>query len=88
MSSPGVDVGLIESVLRQALSPKHLEVIDDGHLHVGHGGAKSGGHYTVIIDSAEFTGLSQVQRHRLVYDALRDYMAQGIHALSIQAHAS
>jgi BolA protein len=31
-----------------------------------------------------FTGLSRVARHRLVYDALQDFIAQGLHALAIE----
>jgi BolA protein len=32
-------------------------------------------------------GLSRVARHRLVYDALRPWMADGVHALAIDARA-
>jgi BolA protein len=35
-----------------------------------------------------FTGKSRVQRHRLVYDALQDFIDQGLHALAIEAEAS
>jgi BolA protein len=31
-----------------------------------------------------FTNLSRVQRHRLVYDALQDFIDQGLHALAIE----
>jgi BolA protein len=31
-----------------------------------------------------FTGLSRIQRHRLVYDALQDFIDQGLHALAIE----
>jgi hypothetical protein len=34
-----------------------------------------------------FTGKSIVMRHRLVYDALHDFMAHGLHALAIEAQA-
>jgi BolA protein len=77
----------IEAALRQALQPTHLEVQDDGHLHVGHAGAREGGHFTVRITSARFAGCTRVARHRLVYDALRTLMPAGIHALAIEAHA-
>jgi BolA protein len=78
----------LERVLREKLAPTHLEVLDDSHLHVGHAGAREGGHYTVIISSVQFAGLPPLARHRLVYDALREQLAQGIHALSIQARTS
>lgn len=77
----------IEAALRSALQPTQLEVQDDGHLHIGHAGAREGGHYTVRITSARFAGCNRVTRHRLVYDALRSLMPAGIHALAIEAHA-
>ena len=75
-------------VLRERLaqlSPVALEIRDDSAKHAGHAGAKSGGHYAVSIVAARFAGLSTMQRHRLVYDAVGDLVQQGIHALSISA---
>jgi BolA protein len=77
----------IERVLRESLAPTALAVTDDSHLHAGHAGALEGRHFSVRISSAKFSGLPRVARHRLVYDALRRLMPQGIHALAIQAHA-
>ena len=75
----------IESTLRSVLRPDALEVIDDSHLHVGHAGAREGRHFSIAITSSRFQGLGRVARHRLVYDALRDLMPHGIHALAIDA---
>ncbi len=86
MSGKRVSPDAIEAALRAALQPTRLEVQDDGHLHIGHAGAREGGHYTVRITSARFAGCSRVARHRLVYDALRDLLPAGIHALAIEAH--
>ena len=77
----------IEHALRAALEPIELTVVDDSHLHAGHAGAREGGHYTVSILSERFEGLSQVARHRLVYDALQGLISSGIHALAIQARS-
>ena len=74
------------AALEQALAPVDLDIIDDSHKHVGHAGARGGaGHYSVVIVSARFTGLPLLERHRMVYDALREMMNTDIHALSIQA---
>ncbi|MEW6164236.1 MAG: BolA family protein [Pseudomonadota bacterium] len=67
------------------LAPASLEIRDDSAKHAGHAGARSGGHFAVTIVSARFAGLSTMQRHRLVYDAVGDLMQHGIHALSINA---
>jgi BolA protein len=83
--SAGVTAERLEQVLRQALKPAALEVQDDSHLHAGHAGAREGRHFSVRISSAAFDGLTRVARHRLVYDAARTLIAEGIHALAIEA---
>ena len=78
----------MEAVLRAALSPDAIEVHDDTAAHqghAGHSGAPFGTHFSVRVRASSFNGLSHVKRHRLVYDALRDLMPRGIHALAIQA---
>ena len=80
----------MDSVLRAALQPEWLEVRDDTaahHGHAGHNGQDFGTHFEVQVRAACFQGLSPVQRHRLVYDALRDLMPRGVHALAIKASA-
>ncbi len=84
MSVAAVD---IEAALREALAPTLLAVQDDSHLHAGHAGAREGRHFGVRITSERFNGLSRVARHRLVYDALRNLIPRGIHALAIDARA-
>ena len=70
-----------------ALQPTRLDIRDDSALHAGHAGNTGGGHFTLNIVSAQFSGKSQVLRHRAVYQALADLMPQRIHALSIRAYA-
>ena len=80
----------IEQRLTAALHPTTLEVRNDSHLHAGHMGDDGSGetHFTVIVESAAFTGLSRVARQRLVNHALAELMAPGgIHALAIRASA-
>ncbi|HUW99219.1 MAG TPA: BolA family protein [Acidiferrobacter sp.] len=76
----------IEERLRIEFAPEDLEVGDDSRHHIGHAGAKGGGHYTVLIVAEGFRGHSLLDRHRLVYDALAP-LRQNIHALSIRALA-
>jgi BolA protein len=76
---------LIESRLRSTLAPDHLELEDDSAKHAGHRGATSGGgHYRLVIVSAEFEGKTLIDRHRLVNEALRDLFGPQIHALSMR----
>ncbi len=68
------------------LSPQVFEFGDDSHLHVGHAGNRGGGHYSMLIASEQFDGVSRLNRQRLVKDALADLFQNGaIHALSIRA---
>ena len=70
-----------------ALHPSVLEVSDDSHKHVGHEGARDGrGHFSVLVVSEAFRGLSALARHRAVYAAVGDLMQSDIHALSVRAH--
>lgn len=77
----------IERRLRERLSPQALEVIDESALHAGHAGANAEGfgtHFRVRLWSPAFAGRARVARHRLVYDALHDFPAAGLHALAIE----
>ena len=43
-----------------------------------------GDHYQVEVTSAAFAGKSSIQRHRMVYDALKDVLSAGaLHALAL-----
>ncbi|NHC05339.1 BolA family protein [Azonexus fungiphilus] len=78
------------TLLRQrlaALAPLHLDITDDSHRHAGHAGTRDGGHFTVDIVAAAFSGKSTLARHRLVYDAAGDLMHGRIHALAIRARS-
>ena len=84
----GVTAEQIEQALREAIIPlQALEVLNESHLHAGHAGAGEGSHWRVRITSARMAGLSRVARHRLVYDALRIVIPQGVHALPIEARS-
>lgn len=78
--------GEVAERLRSHFPDAGIEVVDDSHLHAGHAGAEGGaGHYTVNITWQGFAGLRKIAQHRLVYDALADWMPARIHALSIHA---
>ena len=77
----------LDARLRATLSPTVLEVIDESAAHAGHAGANAEGygtHFRVRIASPLFEGKPRVARHRLVYDALQLFIAQGLHAIAIE----
>ena len=70
------------------LSPVVLEVHDDGAEHVGHAGAAGGaGHFSVLVVSVAFAGMSRLERHQQVYRRVADLVPHRVHALSIKALA-
>ncbi len=82
-----VHAARIEEQLRTRLRPSRLEVIDESAAHAGHAGANAqgfGSHFRVRIASPAFAGQSRVARHRLVYDALQNFIDEGLHALAIE----
>lgn len=77
----------LQARLAERLQPTQLEVLDESAAHAGHSGAGPEGfgtHFRVRIASPVFTGHSRVARHRLVYDALQDFIDQGVHAIAIE----
>lgn len=83
----GITADALRAALAAALAPTHLEVMDESAAHAGHVGADSTGsgtHFRVRIASPAFAGQRRVAQHRLVYDALHDFLERGLHALAIE----
>lgn len=79
----------MEALLTEAFAPARLEVINDSAKHHGHAGDDGSGesHFTVVIESEAFTGVSRLQRQRQVIAALGDIVGQRVHAVAIKATA-
>ena len=75
----------IDNKLRTRFAPTRLDIEDESSRHRGHAGHREGGesHFRVEIVSAAFEGQSRVARQRLVYAALKDEFAAGLHALAL-----
>ncbi len=65
----------IEQLIKAALPDADVE-IDDLR--------GDGDHYAARVASTSFAGLSRVQQHQKVYDALGDRMGGDLHALALQ----
>ena len=81
-----VRTATIEQQLITKLQPTQLQVIDESADHAGHAGANAEGfgtHFRVRIASPAFAGKTRVAKHRLVYDAMQNFIDQGLHALAI-----
>jgi BolA protein len=85
--STGITAEALQLRLSELLAPTQLEVFDESWKHAGHAGADGSGfgtHFRVRIASPLFSGRSRVACHRLVYDALQDFVDRGLHALAIE----
>ncbi|QOF69953.1 BolA family transcriptional regulator [Aminobacter sp. SR38] len=87
----------IETKLNEAFSPERLVVLNESHLHAGHHHV-DGGHHATFDGSGEthfririvapaFAGMSRIDRHRAVNDALAAELKAGLHALAIEPAA-
>ncbi|RYP19444.1 hypothetical protein DL765_003345 [Monosporascus sp. GIB2] len=80
----------IRTKLTEALKPSRLEIFNDSHKHAHHkpmiGSSSSETHFRLVITSDAFKSKMQPARHRMIYQLLKDEMAQegGIHALQLR----
>jgi BolA protein len=79
----------LRAALTQAFNPSALQVVDDSGKHAGHSGAQPGGqsHFSILLVSSAFQGVSRVARSRAVHDALAAEFGSaeegGMHALAL-----
>jgi stress-induced morphogen len=80
----------LTATLTAAFSPQVLRVTDDSAHHAGHVGSQGGAgqtHYSVLLVSEAFSGMSRVARSRAVHCSLAAEFgaveAGGMHALAL-----
>ena len=71
----------IERKIIASLTPAHLEVINESHMHSVPPDSES--HFKLVIVSQRFAGETRVRRHQAVNRILADELAGDIHALSL-----
>jgi len=76
----------IATKLKDALSPRQIEVLDVSYKHAGHAGWREGGetHFEVTMTADAFAGKSRVECHRMVNHILADELASTVHALQLK----
>ena len=72
----------IESKVITALTPAHLELVNESHNHAS--GPRAETHFKLTLVSTQFAGQGLVQRHRRVYEVLATELKEGVHALTLQ----
>jgi len=74
----------IERKLGDALNPRHLEVVNESHMH--HVPAGSESHFKVVLVADAFQGEKLVARHRRVNSILAAELGGGVHALALHTY--
>lgn len=72
---------IITQKLSDAIAHKHLDVINESHMHNVPPGSES--HFKVTIVSEEFEGDRLIARHRKINAVLKEELSNGIHALAL-----
>jgi BolA protein len=76
----------IETTLTSAISPSHMELINESSQH--NVPANSETHFKLIAVSDTFEGLNAVKRHQHVYGLMQPYFERGLHALSLHLYSA
>ena len=69
-----MDLKEIEILIKEGLPDAKVEIQDL---------AGDGNHYSATVTSAEFSGKSKIEQHKMVYNSLKGKMGNELHALSI-----
>ena len=72
----------IKNLLIDAFTPSVLSIDNESHMHNVPQDSES--HFKIVLVSKNFTGLSEVNRHKSVYKVLEDIL-DSIHAISIHS---
>ena len=72
-----MDLKEIESLIKEALADATVEIQDL---------AGDGNHYSATVTSAQFSGKSKIEQHKMVYNSLKGKMGNELHALDIKTN--
>ena len=78
----------IKSRLKKSMTIDHLTIMDDTGKHLRHKHYDVCKHFQIIIVSSTFEGISLLDRHKLVYQALDGMIKNEIHALGLKTIAT
>ncbi len=74
----------IETKITNDMTPEHLDVVNESHMHNVAPGSES--HFKLTIVSTAFAGKMLVARHRLVNKLLQEELDGPVHALSMHTY--
>jgi BolA protein len=79
----------IRTRLEAEFRPTRLDVLDESESHRGHAGFREGGesHFRITIAAPAFAGMTRIERHRAVHEALGRDLVGRIHAIALKIEA-
>lgn len=81
-------MGTQESILQKLteyFKPLEIEVINESSQHNVPKNSET--HFRVLLVSSLFDDLGKIQRHQEVYRVLKEELANGVHALTMELHS-
>ena len=69
-----MDSNLIKEMIKKSIFGANIKVFDT---------TGTGDHFKVIVISNTFNGMPLIERHKLIYKSLNQYLTKEIHALEI-----
>jgi len=82
-----ISIKQIEKLLQETLNIQELEVIDETAQHADHHPMANNlhpiTHVNVRISSLDLNGLSRVQQHKCIYNALKPVTDAGLHSIQL-----
>ncbi len=70
-----MDTKSIKNIIQKSLKESQVEVIDT---------TGGGDHFSVIVISDIFKNMNLINRHKLIYKALNEFLNKEIHALQLK----
>ena len=78
----------IENLILKNYKPEFFSVVDVSEKHRGHQNYKEyiESHFEIIIVSEKFKNLNRIERHRMVYQSLKEDFLSDLHSAIIKAY--
>ncbi|MBL95062.1 MAG: BolA family transcriptional regulator [Magnetovibrio sp.] len=71
----------IRTKIEEALHPKHLEILNESHMHNVPSDSET--HFKLVIVTDQFDGKSRIERHKIINNLLALELSSQVHALSL-----
>lgn len=75
----------IHNIITQHLQPSVLHIENESHLHRPRPDSET--HFKLTVVSSQFSGVSKLERHRMINQLLTPELKTGLHAYSLMLYS-